>query len=306
MNPFIDEKGDKIKPSAAPASISLVTTRTFYMDNVATPFTRLSQADAKTCGVEDDWIQMDSANRDWLQRLTQPHTFTFDATLQPLNDYKFHIKEMAYDQDHNIQLTSACEASGKPNECTIQYSPPNDILTVSGGFLFSELQSRTYQRTNVPSGSNAVLEVNNTGAINSLLTSLINVKLPCFWGKGSIPSCGRRGDEFGWALSIGPALQLGSGSAGVTRVGLFGGISLHLWKYMYLTAGEHVGQFADFPTGFGYPGQTIPTSFTGSLTPVSRTSARLAFGVTFRGFKMPTGTSTAQGQAKTTNNTKQQ
>jgi hypothetical protein len=80
-------------------------------------------------------------------------------------------------------------------------------------------------------------------------------------------------------------------------VGLFTGISLHLWNYFYLTPGIHVGEFADFPAGISQ-GQSIPSTFTGPLNPVTRTSARFGLAVTFKGFKIPTGQSTSQGTVK--------
>lgn len=89
-----------------------------------------------------------------------------------------------------------------------------------------------------------------------------------------------------------------------TRVGLFAGVSVHFWKYMYLTPGFHVGQFADFPAGFTHSGQDIPPSFTGPLTPQTRTTARFAIGITFKGFNIPTGSSKSSGQVAGQSSTK--
>lgn len=91
----------------------------------------------------------------------------------------------------------------------------------------------------------------------------------------------------------------------VSRAGLFGGLSLSLWKYLYLTGGAHIGQYAGFPPGFTSAGQQIPASFTGQLTPTSRTTAKFAFGITFRGFSIPTGSKQSSGQVTTASGTKQ-
>ena len=74
---------------------------------------------------------------------------------------------------------------------------------------------------------------------------------------------------------------------------------------MYLTPGFHVGQFADFPAGFTHSGQDIPPSFTGPLTPQTRTTARFAIGITFKGFNIPTGSSKSSGQVAGQSSTKQ-
>ncbi len=217
------------------------------------------------------------------------HDFTFPAELTPLNNYTITIIERYGDK-----ITDKCTNAGKGVGCDVEYIPRNNILSTSGGFLFSELSNRTYERRLVPNSTNAVLVVNNSGPVRTILTALINVKIPCGWVH--FP-CSQREDTWGWALSIGPALQL-SGGSNVTKLGLFGGVSVHLWKYLFLTPGVHVGDFADFPAGFTQNRQAIPASFTGNLDPVTRISVRFAFGITFKGFNIPTGSNTAQGTVK--------
>src|ERR1019366_4945109 len=74
--------------------------------------------------------------------------------------------------------------------------------------------------------------------------------------------------------------QLGNTSPTVSALGLFFGLSTHLYRSIYLTPGIHIGQFADFPAGF-YPGAVIPNGF-GELTPIKRNTARFAIGITFK------------------------
>jgi hypothetical protein len=305
LNPWRNSSGS---PVTIPQSVSLSTTREFYMTNVNAKFGTITRAAAASCGLEPQWITTNASNTDWLARLAGNHQYSLDAVLQPLNDYTIHLREMTNDGDHPPTLTSAClDSNHAANECQIQYKPQSTLLTTSGGYLLSELQSRSYQRQNIPNSTDAVIIANGTGAVSSLLTALVNVKLPCpgnrFFKALSIGCLTDNDDQFGWAFSAGPALRL-SGDNTVSRVGLFGGVSLHLWRYLYATPGFHVGEFADFPAGFTAPGQVVPASFTGNLTPVSRTSVRFAVAVTYKGFNLPGGSGKSQGGATTQNNSK--
>jgi hypothetical protein len=304
LNPWVDEKGKDLSNST-PNSVSLETTRQFYLQNISGKFAGISQAQAQNCNLDAQWSDINSFIQDWTERLGRPHTYAIDTTLAPLNNYTIHLIEYAVDANHPQQMTNACSQNGKASECTIKYEPQTNLLSASGGFLFSELQSRTYTRANVPGMTDAVLQVNGNGKINaSLLTALVNVKIPCFWpSQPKIPPCSPNSDSWGWMFSVGPAFQLGSNNQ-TTRVGLFAGVSLHFWKYMYLTPGLHVGDFADFPPGFTHSGQDIPSSFTGALTPQTRPTARFAVAITFKGFNIPTGSSKSSGQTTTQNNTK--
>ena len=303
LNPWVDNKGKDLT-GGTPNSVSMETTRQFYVSNIATKFATVSQAQAQTCSLGSQWSDINAFTQDWAQRLSRPHTYEIDTTLMPLNDYTIHLIEYAYDASHNLQMTNACTQNAKATECTIKYQPTTNLLSASGGFLFSQLQSRTYTRANVPGGTDSVLQVNGAGRVNSLLTALVNVKIPCFWpSQPKIPPCSPTSDSWGWMFSIGPVLQLGSNDQ-TTRVGMFTGISVHFWKYMYVTPGLHVGNFADFPPGFTHSGQDIPSSFTGALTPQTRPTARFAIAVTFKGFNIPTGSSKSSGQPTAQSNTK--
>lgn len=301
LDPWLDKEGHKVK---SPNSVSVQATEEFYKNEIEMPLRELLRGNPKpeSCDIAD-WAGLKAKYDEWEKRMASPHTYSMDATLEPLNNYTIHLSEYAYDENHDPQLTNACTQNGTPTECTIQYQPSNDILSASGGYLLSELQSRSYDRVNVPGSTDAVLGVGGTGRVSSVLAALVNVRIPCFWGSGTgryIPPCSPHEDEWGWALSAGPVLQLG-GSGETTRAGLFAGISLHLWKYVYLTPGVHIGEFADFPAGFTRSGQDIPSSFTSPLTPRTRTSARFGFAITFKGFSF--GSSKGSGQLQGKNNT---
>jgi hypothetical protein len=300
LNPWIST--DNKTKLTTPASISLLTTIAFYQQGIQQPLTQLNQQFPAACvdvTVRGQLQALLAQSAAWDAKIGMSHTFTLkNQVLSPLNNYTVHIDEYAADAAHAPTLTTACtDSSKKATECQIQYQPQTNIVSVSGGFLFSELSSRTYSRQNVPGGTDAVLAVNGN-SMSSLLASLVNVKLPCVKWSCDIPK-----SQYGVAVSIGPVLSL-KGTTGVSQVGLFSGLSLSMWNYLYVSAGAHIGQFADYPSGFTHPGQDIPSSFTAALTPVGRTTARFAFGVTFKGFSIPTGSKTSQGTLTATGNTK--
>lgn len=303
LDPWLDSTN---KPTLkVPASVALTTTTTYFQSSIQTPLAKVGPLLGNApplctdSAVQTAYGNLVAISNTWLTRMSGNHAVTVSATLEPLNNYTIHIREYNVGSPtHPPTLTSACiDSTGAPTDCLIQYQPQTDLISISGGFLFSELPSRAYTRGVVPSSPDATLVVNGN-SMSSQLAALVNVKLPCVW-----KTCSAKDNGYGLALSVGPAYSLNG--TDVSKVGLFGGVSLSLWKYLYLTAGMHVGQFADFPPGFTHAGQDIPPSFTGTLTPVSRTSARFAFGVTFKGFSIPSGSKQSAGQVTTSSGTKQ-
>ena len=302
LDPWLDSTN---KPTLkAPASVALTTTSTYFQADIQTPLTAVGSLlgnAAPLCtdpALRQTYANLVTISNTWLAKLSGSHSASISAVLEPLNNYTIHIREYSIGSPtHSPTLTNACtDSTGAATDCLIQYQPKTDIISISGGFLFSELQARTYARGSSPNSTDSVLAVNGN-SMSSLLAALVNVKLPCVW-----VTCSAKDNAYGLAVSIGPVYSLNG--TDVSKVGLFGGLSLSLWKYLYLTAGTHVGQFADFPPGFTHAGQDIPASFTGALTPVGRTSARFAFGVTFKGFSIPTSVPTSMGQFTTSSGTK--
>lgn len=173
---------------------------------------------------------------------------------------------------------------------TIRFS---SVLTLSGGVLLSTLEDRSYIASTVPSstGTQNILTVQGGRTPVPMLVGLLNYKLPWLdWEKA------------GFAMSTGPVLRVG-GQSTATSFGWFVGGSAHIWHRFFVTPGIHVGQFADFPAGFG-PNQVIPPNF-GQLTPVKRWTARFAVGITVKTFDLgsltpsktttPTSTQTGGG-----------
>ncbi len=223
---------------------------------------------------------------DWDQAENKPHTFTFSTTLDPLTDYSFFIMEQY--KGHTTDACTNKDDSGKTVgvECEVVYKPTSTLVTASGGFLITQLTSPTYDRSNVPNSTNPVLTVSNNGPVRTAFTALVNVKAPF---------CPKDDSSWGCAFSVGPAFLLGSTNSSTTSIGLFTGFSVHFWRYLYLTPGVHIGQYPGFPAGFTQAGQSIPSTFTGKLDPINRTSARFAIAITFKGWNLVNSTPTSQG-----------
>lgn len=237
---------------------------------------------AGTCTIETLSTITDAENipvLEWIGRLDGPHTYDFNIVLEPGQNYEFTLREywMGAETRGGIVHRNCGE---------------NDVFTLSIGSIVSTLPQRTYshQKALVPPGSSTtqdVLTVGNSRNISVLGAALLNYHFPRF---GSVPNW------LGLTLSAGPVYTLGD-TPGVSPLGLFVGTSLHLNRSIFITPGVHIGQFADFPTGFA-PGTVIPNQF-GDLNPVKRTTAHFAFGLTYRtkSFKKSSDTEGAAGSS---------
>jgi hypothetical protein len=177
-----------------------------------------------------------------------------------------------------------------------------DVLTLSGGFLFTKLQARSYaavsQPVPPPAGSppntlptsQTVLGVSGLGrGMRPTLVALFNYHAP--WRMGKLNT-----RDFGFAFSVGPVIEIASGKADTSKFGAFVGGSYHLWQRLFVTAGVHFGEFADFPQGFNAPGNVLPANF-GTLSPVKRWTGRFALAVTFQGKDLSGLTPQGSGKA---------
>jgi len=164
------------------------------------------------------------------------------------------------------------------------------ILSSSAGFLLTQLQARSYSSATVPDPNDPtktqnVLKVDYGAGTRPALTVLLT---------GNIPQVNTR--NYGLGVSAGPVFDVSNGKADTSRFGFFGGLSLRLTPWIYLTPGVHVGEFADFPPGFTHSGQVIPPN-TGTPTATKRYTARFAFAITFK--LKDLGASTGSDQTKT-------
>jgi len=142
------------------------------------------------------------------------------------------------------------------------------VLFLSAGVLLTKIESREYSKSEIPGVSGKVLGVQASGWPRPLGVALLNYSIP------GIDSYLQKGN-LGLNLAFGPTIQFSSGKSDLSNFGLFVGVSLDLWKRLFITPGVHVGQFADFPDGF-QPRDRIPDQF-GDLNPQKRATGR--FGV---------------------------
>lgn len=212
----------------------------------------------------------------WLLRISGAHSKDFNVSLEPNKEYTFELQEL-----WKGKQTKGNKMSWGCNEA--------DIITLSLGPLFSELPTPSYDHQKVPDSSGNTTDrlVVNGNSFSVLGAALVNFGLPI----PKVPSW------TGFDLSVGPVYTLG-GSPGVSKLGVFVGGSVHLYKDVFITPGVHIGQFADFPAGF-HAGSAIPPNF-GNLTPVTRTSARFAVGVTIRTSTFKKSTQTTGAATKNT------
>ena len=188
------------------------------------------------------------------------HSIDFTVNLEPNQNYEFTIQ------------TSWKGAPIKGG--TINWNcGESDILTLSAGPLITTLPYRSYNQQQVPvstGGTQNQLVVSGTGNVNVLGAALLNYHFPQI---PHVPAW------TGLALSVGPVYTLNS-TPSVSKLGLFVGGSIQLYRSVFLSPGIHIGQFADFPAGF-HSGSVIPPNF-GGLTPVTRNTVHFAAGITFK------------------------
>jgi hypothetical protein len=189
-----------------------------------------------------------------------------------------HVVAFSYDVDsgNDTKIDVDEEYSGKTTVTkTYHLTHGYTAITSSAGFMVTNLPARSYSSVAAPnpadpSMTQTVLGVDYGRGTRLALTALLNYNLPFASQK-----------DFGMALSIGPVFDISNGKADTSRFGLFGGVGLRLSKWMYVTPGVHIGEFADFPQGYTRAGQVLPTG-QGTPPPVKRYTTRFAIAVTFK------------------------
>ena len=214
---------------------------------------------------------------------------------------------------HEYTFTSHISANGQTTAKVDEYydDKPTDggsreykFTTQSGrfflsvGYLVTQAQARSYDavdigvikgtpaipaaegRTAVPEVADKTLKelrIQGTGRFRPAGAVLMNYKLP--WPKKLL------GEEFGVAFSAGPVYRAGAGSASstVSNVGMFTGLSVHLWERVWITPGFHFAEFSDLPRGFSAGnGLQVPAGYPTSFTGVNRWTTRFGIGITFK------------------------
>ena len=199
-----------------------------------------------------------------LALVNSDHIVRYTAELDDTNAYDVVVKEY----EDGKQTTA--------DPKTFHLNAGRAALSSSAGFLLTQLQARSYSSRTAPDPADAtktqnVLGVDFGSGVRPAIDALLNYNFPGFiWKK-----------QFGLAVSAGPVFDIANGKADTSAFGVFGGMSLRLSQWVYLTPGVHIGQFADFPQGFTHAGQVIPPN-TGTPVPNKRYTARFAFSITFK------------------------
>jgi hypothetical protein len=196
------------------------------------------------------------------RKLGSTHAISVPITLHPDTDYTIVVTE---------KYKGAITVDGAKN---FVVSPASTVLTLSSGFGATWLEGRAYVAASAP-GANpgdanrTLLRVDGTG-VRPAVPALLNYQLP-------IPTNG----DWGFAISSGPVFAFNSGTSNSSSLGVFVGGSVHLLHRFYITPGLHLGEFADYPTGFSEPDQPVPANF-GELVPMKRWTMRFALMFTYR------------------------
>jgi hypothetical protein len=215
-----------------------------------------SSADAQALKKQADQLQA------WYDT---PHNWTGNVSVIP---------------DSNCTFTIAESYQGNPTTptVTVTFTAGQPELTLSAGPLFSEIQDRSYSVVTAPpangsSTNQSLLQLSGNSTLTTYLTGLLNFSLPFTQNL-------LNGENGGLAISTGPVLRVG-GQSTSSAFGWYTGLSYHLYHYLYVSAGAHIGQFAGFPAGFTAANQPVPSGFP---TPVAqnRTTARFAFAITLK------------------------
>jgi hypothetical protein len=279
----LPENQSKSCSKKSPCSINLKDTRTAWKTNVSPKVDDASKALAdiqqipickNKFGANIDTLQaaLNDVNEKSTYLNSDNHVFWVDVTLEPETDYAVDVKELYVSSDSSSGTQTTAPT------LSVKFSPGSDQLTLSAGVLFSEIQNRGYTSVSAPTptgtGTQNVLAVSGMSSLSPLAVGLLNYQIPSFW-KLSFAN-----ENFGVAVSTGPAVRLGSQSNS-SSFGYFVGFGLHLYHRFYISPGIHIGQFADFPPGFSNAGQVVPAGL-GTPMPVNRTTARFSFAITYK------------------------
>lgn len=212
--------------------------------------------------VIEGYVPARKAYSDLKRNAGSDHIARYSGDMEPTSAYDFVVKPT---------YGGTGTAAGSK---TFHLNAGRKILTSSAGFLITQLPARSYSSRTVPTGTNNsatqnVLGVDFGNGPRPALTVLLNYHV--FFADWH---------RFGLALSAGPVFDISSGKADTSRLGFFGGVSLHMWNRLFVTPGVHFGEFADFPQGF-VKGSIIPPN-TGTPQASKRYTARFAVGVTFK------------------------
>jgi hypothetical protein len=242
----------------------------------AQPFCTAQVAAANTILAEFDVVQDEYSK--FLSRVNDINRGVVRVPVDYLDsadNTKITVKEY-----YGVRETTAKDLSHK---VPAGYHP----ISASAGFLVTQVPARTYSSRTSPDPSNLtatqnVLGVDYGSGFRPALTALLHYNLPF-----------KQQRQFGLALTAGPVYDISGGKADTSKFGFFGGVSARFSRWLYVTPGFHIGEFADFPEGFTRSGQVIPAN-TGTPVPNKRYTTRFALAVTYKIKDLGAATTPAQ------------
>lgn len=248
--------------NAPPVSISVQKTITEWQTSVAGDFATLEATSCIGAGEESSKVAIEKFHSELFPSSGVTNSV---AIVQAVDCMNYTVTFREY---FNGQATGQSVVSTFSTAC--------DQLTLSVGTILTALPSPTYASvTNPVNTQQQVLSIQNTGSLRPTIVGLLNYNLP--W---TSTTSGKL-SWFRWsglAVSTGPVFQNAQSNASV--FGWYLGGSLSFYKRLYITAGEHWGQFPGTPYGLS-EGSVIPPNY-GNLNPQLRYSGRFALGITFQ------------------------
>jgi hypothetical protein len=239
------------------SSVPAVTTSTQWKDKAEDAYVSANSTCTDAEKKDPKFIKIQQA-RNLIMPADGTSSVTVTINAKPCRDYTVVVTE----------LFGGSPTSAGP--LTATFSTTCDRVTFSGGPLFTEIGNPSYVSRPSPTQSGQFLSVENTGKFRATLTGLVNFNI--------LHSDKSLLDPFRLGFSTGPVFQ--NSQAGTSSFGWLIGGSVSVFKYAYVTAGEHWGSFPDTPFGFK-SGDPIPANF-GTLTPVVRHTWRFGLAITFR------------------------
>lgn len=196
------------------------------------------------------------------RRLSGPHSIQVPVTLRPDSDYTLVVTE---------RFSGGATVDGTKS---FTFSPASTVLTLSAGVGVTWLEGRAYSSRNAPGvnpgdATRTLLSVDGKGE-RPALVALLNYQIP--WAATA---------DYGLAIATGPVFAFSSGTRNTSSLGVFAGLSVHLFRRFFITPGVHLGEFADTPLGFRGEGEVVPPNF-GELFPRKSWQTKFAVMFTFR------------------------
>ncbi len=196
------------------------------------------------------------------RRLSSPHSIQVLVTLRPDSDYTLVVTE---------RFNGGATVDGSKS---FTFAPASTVLTLSAGVGVTWLEGRAYSSRNAPGvnpgdATRTLLSVDGKGE-RPALVALLNYQIP--WASTA---------DYGLAIATGPVFAFSSGTRNSSSLGVFAGLSVHLFRRFFISPGVHLGEFADTPLGFRREGDVVPPNF-GELVPRKRWQTKFAVMFTFR------------------------